>query len=69
MEYVGGGELTSYIQNKGPYGLTEFEAREFFNQLVDAVNYCHNNFVIHRDLKAENVLLADLETKTIKVFF
>lgn len=67
MEYVGGGELCQYIIQKGSNGLSECEARTFFNQLTEAVHYCHNKFVIHRDLKPENVLLTDLETKRIKV--
>ena len=67
MEHVGGGELLNYVTQKGPYGLTETEARGFFIQLTDAVNYCHNRFVIHRDLKPENILLTDPESKVIKV--
>lgn len=35
----------------------ENEARRIFQQLVSAVAYCHSNGVVHRDLKAENILL------------
>ena len=69
MEYVPGGELTEYVQErmKDGYGLTETEARRIFAQLVDAVEYCHNHCIIHRDLKPENVLLANAETRMIKL--
>ncbi len=67
MEYVAGGEMLQYVEHQGPDGLTEREAHAFFIQLTDAVNYCHNKFVIHRDLKPENVLLTDPETRQIKV--
>lgn len=30
---------------------SEGEARKLFQQLIDAVDYCHNKGVYHRDLK------------------
>ena len=35
----------------------EKDARPKFKQLVSAVAYCHSHSVVHRDLKAENLLL------------
>ncbi|GMP36337.1 hypothetical protein CsSME_00008495 [Camellia sinensis var. sinensis] len=55
MEYVSGGRLSdklSYINR-----LNEREARKHFQQLIDAVDYCHWRGVYHRDLKPENLLL------------
>ncbi|OAE20972.1 hypothetical protein AXG93_267s1010 [Marchantia polymorpha subsp. ruderalis] len=37
--------------------LTENESRRYFQQLIDAVDYCHSKGVYHRDLKPENLLL------------
>lgn len=37
--------------------MSEPEAKRVFSQIVSAVNYCHNQGVVHRDLKAENLLL------------
>ncbi|TPX34872.1 hypothetical protein SmJEL517_g02653 [Synchytrium microbalum] len=41
------------------YVAGEKEARKHFRQIVSAVEYCHNLRVIHRDLKAENLLLDE----------
>ena len=37
--------------------MNEKEARKKFKQIVAAVAYCHSHQVVHRDLKAENLLL------------
>ncbi|XP_034698071.1 CBL-interacting serine/threonine-protein kinase 23 isoform X2 [Vitis riparia] len=37
--------------------LKEDEARKYFQQLINAVDYCHSRCVFHRDLKPENLLL------------
>ena len=37
--------------------MSEVEARRIFHQIVAAVRYCHKQNVVHRDLKAENLLL------------
>jgi len=55
MEYSSGGELYDYLVVHGR--MKEKEARVKFRQILSAVNYCHNKRVIHRDLKAENLLL------------
>ncbi|KAI9979429.1 hypothetical protein PInf_017508 [Phytophthora infestans] len=41
------------------YRFSEETARFYFRQLVDGVQYCHENGVCHRDLKPENLLLDE----------
>ncbi|TPX33232.1 hypothetical protein SmJEL517_g03808 [Synchytrium microbalum] len=55
MEYASGGELVDLIASKGH--LTEKEARFYFRQIISAMDHCHLNGVVHRDLKLENILL------------
>ena len=66
MEYVAGGELYRLVKDSKT-GLSEWQARELFRQLADAVEYCHARYVIHRDLKPTNILLTGAETPSIKV--
>uniref|UniRef100_A0A2P2K8G8 non-specific serine/threonine protein kinase n=2 Tax=Rhizophora mucronata TaxID=61149 RepID=A0A2P2K8G8_RHIMU len=55
MEYIAGGQLSDKLSYAKK--LDESEARKLFQQLIDAVEYCHNRGVCHRDLKPENLLL------------
>ncbi|KAF8648584.1 hypothetical protein HU200_064627 [Digitaria exilis] len=55
LEYATGGELFDTIVNHGR--MREDEARRYFQQLINAVDYCHSRGVYHRDLKPENLLL------------
>ncbi|BES90493.1 Calcium calmodulin-dependent protein kinase [Nesidiocoris tenuis] len=54
MELVTGGELFDRIVEKGSY--TEKDASDLMRQVLEAVNYMHEQGVVHRDLKPENLL-------------
>ena len=57
MELCRKGSVSSLLKHKGK--LTEPETAMIMNQVVDAVKYCHENQVIHRDLKLDNFLISD----------
>lgn len=56
MELIRGGELFAKI-SKGR--LREEVARNYFQQLMSAIDFCHSRGVYHRDLKPENLLLDE----------
>ncbi|PCH34832.1 Pkinase-domain-containing protein [Wolfiporia cocos MD-104 SS10] len=62
-EYVNGGQMLDYIISHGR--LRERVARKFARQIGSALDYCHKNSVVHRDLKIENILIS--QTGNIKI--
>ncbi|KAJ4701510.1 Non-specific serine/threonine protein kinase [Melia azedarach] len=66
LEFITGGELFDKIVHHGR--LSEAEARRYFQQLIDGVDFCHSKGVYHRDLKPENLLLDSLGNLKISDF-
>jgi serine/threonine protein kinase len=83
MEYVAGGNMADYILKAlllrhGTFEpapgaparglvLDEDEARYYFLQVVRAVDFCHRNAVVHRDLKMDNTLLDSSDPPRVKL--
>ena len=63
MEYCEGGSLLDYV--RGKKRLSEAEACAFMHQVLRGLENCHENGVVHRDIKLENLLLDEESRKKI----
>ena len=55
MEYIECGDLFDFIALSGKFN--EDTTRYYFSQLLSGIEYLHSNGLVHRDIKAENLLL------------
>lgn len=55
MEYVDGETLKDYVKKHGP--LSVEEAIDIMEQLTSAIQHAHENGLIHRDIKPQNILI------------
>ncbi|XP_061616715.1 death-associated protein kinase 2 [Phyllopteryx taeniolatus] len=60
LEIVSGGELFDFIAEKEM--LTEDEAIQFMEQILDGLGFMHSKNIGHFDLKPENIMLSDKES-------
>ena len=56
-EYCSGGELFERIQNTSSF--SEAKAAHYMRQILSCVHYLHSKGIVHRDLKAENLLFEN----------
>lgn len=66
LEYAGGGELFTKIASQGK--LSENVAKRYFKQVMEAVKFCHLQYICHRDIKPENILLDSNDNVKIADF-
>jgi len=57
MEYFGGCDLFSSLEDRSYKPYSEQVAKEIFKQVFAAVTHCHQRGIAHRDIKLENILL------------
>lgn len=59
MELLKGGELYDLWAKQPGRVFKEHHAYHVIVQILNAVNYCHSAKIIHRDLKFQNVMIAN----------
>jgi len=50
-------DLKKYIDTYGKQGLDAHTTKSFVWQLLQGVSHCHEKYVLHRDLKPQNILI------------
>lgn len=56
MEYINGGDLGQVLATSVDF--CEVFAAKIMRQMLLGIQYMHNNGIVHRDLKLENILLT-----------
>jgi serine/threonine protein kinase len=67
MEYIDGEDLASRIENKG--ALQEAEALRYIQQIGEALTVVHNNGLLHRDVKPQNIMLRCGKSDAVLIDF
>ena len=65
MEYVPGGELSTYLQSHGT--IPEDMVRCVARQILHALHYLHKRKITHRDIKPDNILISSLDPLRVKL--
>lgn len=55
MDFVEGVSLEQRVQQSGP--LAQTEAHQIAEQILNALELCHQNNILHRDIKPSNILI------------
>jgi Protein kinase domain len=56
MEYFSGSNLKEHLKRSGPLSL--LNAYQIFSQICDGLEAAHSQGVVHRDLKAQNIMVG-----------
>ena len=57
MEFVDGQTLKNLVKKRG--SLTPYEVVDIMKQVCDGIAYAHDSYIIHRDIKPQNIMILD----------
>eukprot|EP00826_Nyctotherus_ovalis_P041608 TRINITY_DN421_c0_g1_i7.p1 TRINITY_DN421_c0_g1~~TRINITY_DN421_c0_g1_i7.p1 ORF type:complete len:325 (-),score=100.09 TRINITY_DN421_c0_g1_i7:558-1532(-) len=67
IDYLQGMNLLDYLGKTPKENLNEQLIANYLNQILNALAHCHEQDIIHGDLRPSNVVFADAENKTLKL--
>lgn len=59
MDYVEGTDAAKLMRHRYPHGMPRKEVIEIVSAIADALDYAHERYLLHRDVKPANILLTD----------
>ncbi|KUI22710.1 serine/threonine protein kinase [Mycobacterium sp. GA-1285] len=62
MDYVDGTDAARLVRNRYPHGMPPKDALDIVSAIADALDYAHERYLLHRDVKPANILLTDLRS-------
>ncbi len=66
FEFAEGLDLFTYLESRDLAPISELKVRIIMSQLIDVVQYCHSEGVIHLDIKLDNIIYSPT-TERIKL--
>lgn len=61
MDYIDGVTLSQFITENPSYFSVDENVNRFMRQLLNCINYLHQNSVLHLDLKPQNIMLSHID--------
>ena len=59
MDYVEGTDAARLVRERYPHGMPPKDVLDVVAAIADALDYAHERFLLHRDVKPANILLSD----------
>lgn len=59
MDYVEGTDAAQLVRDRYPNGMPPADVLEIVTAIADALDYAHERYLLHRDVKPANILITD----------
>ncbi len=59
MDYVDGTDAAQLLRERYPHGMPPKEVVDIVSAIADALDYAHERYLLHRDVKPSNILMTD----------